>query len=214
LDTQTISVAAAVIGVGVAALGLLLTWYRREEKEEHKGSNGIASHLLSKRMRTRVFLALAVGVVAIALGGVLFTFEVGRNGQGASGQDKKTSGTSSLLTATQYRSKLGQICSNTYRKAEEIVQTHPIRTAIGPEIIIEQDAIAAIRPLVPPKALAARNTEMIAVWKREISLLSSIYSRLNNLSGSELRSEIRVSNQLTSELNKIFRSLKVQECVI
>jgi hypothetical protein len=217
LDTQTISVAAGVISVAVAALGLLLTWYRHEEKEGRKSSNGTTSHPLSKRTRTRMFLALAVGVTAIALGGIVFTFEVGTNAQGPSGHSsvaEKSSSASSPLTAAQYRGRLGQICSDTFRKAQEIAQSRPMRTAIGPEIIIQQDALAATRPLVPPKVLAARNMEMIAVWKREISLLVSIYSRLPYLSDSELESGVKEASQLTTELDKIFRLLGVQECVI
>jgi hypothetical protein len=167
-------------------------------------------------MRTRTFLALAVGIIAITLGGVVFTFDVGTINQplGQGSIDQKSPSASSPLTAAQYRGRLGQVCSDTYTKAEQIAQTHPTRTTIGPEIIIERDAVAAIRPLVPPRALAAKNTEMIAVWEREISLLMSIHSRLPHLSDSELGSEMRESAKLTTELDKIFRSLGVQECVI
>ena len=205
--------------MAIAALGLLLTWYRREEKEERKSSNGSTPRPLGKRTRTRtrMFVALAVGIVSLALGGVVFTFEVGMNGQDGSGKGSaggKSSGVSAPLTAAQYRGRLGQICSDTYKKAQQIDQSRPTRTVLGLEIIIEQDAVAAIRPLVPPKEFAARNADMIAVWNRKISLLASIYSRLRQLSDSELESASIEADQLTTEEAKIFRSLGVPECAI
>lgn len=217
MDTQNISVAAGVIGVAIAALGLLLTWYRREEKEERKSSDGSTPRPLGKRTRTRMFVALAVGIIFLALGGVVFTFEVGMNGQNGSGKGSaggKSSGVSAPLTVAQYRGRLGQICSDTYKKAQQIDQSRPTRTVLGLEIIIEQDAVAAIRPLVPPKAFAARNADMIAVWDRKISLLSSIYSRLHQLSDSELESASIEADKLATEVAKIFRSLGVPECVM
>jgi hypothetical protein len=210
LDTQDISVAAGVVSVAVAALGLLLTWYRREEKEERKSSQGRA---LSKRARVWLFAVVAVGITVLAAGGVVFTFKVGAT-DSIGATDSKSTGPPATLTATQYRGRLGKICSDANKKASQIDETRPAKTVFGLEITDEQDEVSAVRRLVPPNEMKAANANMIAVWDRRISLLSSIHSRWAQLSDSEKISELRETDQLAAKLAKLFRSLDVRECVM
>ena len=202
MDAQNIGVAAGVVSVAVAALGLVLTWYRREEKEERKGGYGRA-----QRTRARIFATVAFGIVALAAGGVALTFTVGATGN-------KGSGASAALTATQYRGRLGQICSDAYRKAQSIAETSPTKTVFGLEATAERDEVGAIKRLVPPDALRVTNANMIAVWGRRISLLESLYTRWRVLSNSEKVSALGEADRLAGELAKIFRSVGVQECVM
>lgn len=202
MDTQNISVAAGVLSAAVAALGLLLTWYRREEKEERKSSNGRA---LSKRARVRLFAAVAVGIVVLAAGGVVLTFKVGATGG-------KNSGVSATLTATQYRGRLGRICSDAKERMLQIDQTGPTKTVLGLEATGEQDEVGAIRRLAPPNELTVTHANMIAVWDRRVSILKSLSSHLAQLSNNEFLSGSREADHLAVELAKIVQSLRVPEC--
>jgi hypothetical protein len=218
LDTQDISVAAGVVGVAVAALGLLLTWYRREEKEACKSRYRPVQRPPPDRRRARAFATVAVGIIALAAGGVVLTFKVGTAGQAppspGSFPSNKSSGASAALTTTQYSSRLGQICSEASVNAQRIVESQPKKTVLGPEITIEQYEVSAIGRLVPPNKLASTNAEIVAVWNRRISLLESIDIRLAQLSNSQLAAADKETDQLAVKLNKIFRTLDVPECVI
>jgi len=206
LDTQAIGVAAGIVSVAVAALGLLLTWYRREEKQEHKSGYRRDQRALSKRMRVQLSVAAAVGIIALTFGGVIFTFKAGTTG--------KVYSVPSPLTATQYRDRLGRICSDAYRKAGQIDATGPRKTVFGLEVTNEQDEVGLVRRLIPPTELKTTHANMIALWDRRISLLSSIYTRWAQLSIDEQLSGIAKAEQLVAELAKIFRLLRVPECVM
>lgn len=206
MDTQAIGVAAGIVSVAVAALGLLLTWYRREEKQEHKSGYRRDQRALSKRMRVQLSVAAAVGIIALTFGGVIFTFKAGTTG--------KVYSVPSPLTATQYRDRLGRICSDAYRKAGQIDATGPRKTVFGLEVTNEQDEVGLVRRLIPPTELKTTHANMIALWDRRISLLSSIYTRWAQLSIDEQLSGIAKAEQLVAELAKIFRLLRVPECVM
>jgi hypothetical protein len=200
LDPQNIGVATGVASVAVAALALLLAWYRREGKEGEEERKGRPRW--DQRARTWVFAAVAVGIIALSAGGVVFTFELGTPGQGVSAG----------LTAVQYRSRLGQICSAASEKARRIEESSPMKTVLGSDIEIEKDEVDAIRPLVPPNNLRTTNADITAIWDRRVSFLESIYNRLAQLSDTVLESELREADQMAAELAKIFQSLGVPEC--
>jgi len=207
LDTQAIGVAAGIISVAVAALGLLLTWYRREEKEEHKSGYKQGQRALPKRMRIWLSVVAAVGIIALTAGGVIFTFKAGMT-------HSKDYGIPASLTATQYRDRLGQICSDAKSKAGQIEATSPRKTVLGLEVTNEQDEVGLVRRLVPPTELKTTHVNMIALWGRRISLLSSIYIRRAQLSIHDQLSALAQTDQLAAELAKIFRFLHVPECVM
>lgn len=207
MDPQTIGVAAGIISVAVAALGLLLTWYRREEKEEDKSGYRRGQRALSKRRRIRLSVVAAVGITALTVGGVIFTFKAGTT-------RSKVYGVPSPLTATQYRDQLGRICSDAKRKAGEIEATSPRKTVFGLEVTNEQDEVGLLRRLVPPTELKTTHVNMIALWARRISLLSSIYTRRAQLSIHDQLAGFAQADQLATELAKVFRLLRVPECVM
>jgi hypothetical protein len=200
LDPQNIGIAAGVASTAVAAIALLLAWYRREGKEEEAERKDRPRWAL--RARTWVFATVAVGIIALSTGGVVFTFKAGTPGQGVSAG----------LTAVQYSSRLGQICSAASEKALRVEESKPMNTVLGLEIEIEKDEVDAIRPLVPPNNLRTTNANMIAIWDRRIDFLESIYSRVAQLSDTVLKSQLREADQMNTELTKIFQSLGVPEC--
>jgi hypothetical protein len=203
LDPQNIGIAAGVASAAVAALALLLVWYRREGKEGEEGEEERKGRpRWAQRARTWVFAAVAVGVIALSAGGVVFTFKPGTPGQAVSAG----------LTAVQYRSRIGQICSAASEKAQRVEESKPMKTVLGLEIEIEKDEVDAIKPLVPPNNLRTTNADMIAIWDRRTNFLESIYSRLAQLSDTVLESQLREADQMNAELTKIFQSLGVPEC--
>ena len=207
MDTQAIGVAAGIISVAVAALGLLLTWYRREEKDEHKNGYKRGQRALSKRMRIWLSVVAAVGIITLTVGGVIFTFKAGTT-------RSKVYGIQPRLTATQYRDRLGQICSDAKSKAAQIEATNPTKTVFGLEVTNEQDEVRLLRRLAPPTELTTTHTNMIALWARRISLLSSIYTGRAQLSIHDQLSAFAQADQLGAELDKIFRLLRTPECVM
>lgn len=166
-----------------------------------------------------MFTAAAVGIIALAAGGVVVTFEVGAADQAAPNQENSPSSNSSGLSAaptvTQYVSLLGQSCSQANANAQLILESRPQNTVLGPEIVLEQYEVEAIRLLAPPTKLIATNADMIAILGRRISLLESANASLTQtqFSGDQL-SELSEADKLATELDNIFRSLGVLECVM
>jgi len=156
-------------------------------------------------MRVWLSVVAAVLVIALTVGGVIFTFKAGTT-------RSKASGVPAPLTAAQYRDRLGKICSDAYKKAGQIDATHPSKTVLSLEVAGEQDEVRLVRRLVPPTALKTAQVNMIALWDRRISLLSSMEIRWAQLSNNEKVSEIIQADQLGAELAKAFRLLHVPEC--
>ena len=198
MDVQIISVATAVVSSAIAALGLTLTWYRREGGKEGRKRQGI-------------FITVAVGIVVLTAVGVMLTFILGTDTRDSIGADY--SSTSGQLTETQYKGRVGVICSNAHEKARRLLELRAQESVIGPAVQIEEDELAEIKKLWPPDKLKGLNEDMISVWQRRVSLIKSIDRGLLHLSDSALDAAIAEDEQLTDQLTTSFKKLDVLECV-
>ena len=145
MDPKLVSIAIAVVSGALAGLGLLVSWYRREERnDEHKS--------------TWPFLAAGISILVLAVTGVTLTFVFGaytkntsistEPSTGAKGSDVPT-----RLSAAQYREKVSAACSDAKVKATRIEKSSPQETALGAAIKIEQEELAQIESLQPPDKL-------------------------------------------------------------
>jgi hypothetical protein len=204
VDAQVISVATAVASAAVAALGLLLSWYRREASKEERRE---------ERRSRWFFIAAAVGIVGLAAVGVGFTFVLGASPK-SSVAGISTSIAPSKLTEAQYRGKVGPVCTEAKEKGRRLEEVKALETIIGSEVKIEQEAVEKIDSFQPPDKLKSAHDDMVSVWKRRVSVLDSIYHRLSQLSDRELDAELAVADRLAEELAKLFKSLGVPECIL
>jgi hypothetical protein len=212
LDVQVISVAAGLLCVAVAAFGLLITWNRREENKQSKGRPQGARRMADKS----VLVSAGVGIGVFALVGVGFTFWLGvRNQERSPSNEPLPSESSPIpLSVEQYRSQLSQSCTEAKEQAKRIEETTPTKTVLGVEIKIEQDQLSVAKSLRPPPQFKAVHEDMIAVSARRISVLQSIYARLDELTDDELESALQEADQLANQLAVFYTSLGVPECKI
>lgn len=200
MDAQKIGVATAVVSAAIAALGLLLTWYRHEEgKEERKGF--------------WLFVAAGVGVVSLTAVGVTLIFMLGADIENSPGSTDMPV-TPTQLTEAQYVGQLGTICSDAREDARRLDELQARETLFGPEIDIEQDVVDQIRQLRPPGHLNGIHEDIVAVWQRRIGLLESTYQRLSTLSDYELETEAAASERLAEQLEEPFQELGAIECLL
>lgn len=199
MDAQIVSVATAVISVAIAALGLVLSWYRREEDGR-------------KHKKRWFFVVTCVGIVVLAVAGVMATFMLGVDTKASI--DPEHTGRPIELTEVQYKGQVGAICSDAKERARRIQELQAQETVFGTAVQIEQDEKVQIAKLWPPNKLKNVHEDMISVWQRRISLLESIYHRLPQLSDSELTAELAVADQLAVQLAESFKSLGVPECIM
>jgi hypothetical protein len=199
VDVQTVSVVTAVISAAVAALGLLLNWYRREENEKKDKSRW-------------VFVVTCVGIVVLTVVGVATTFVLGVGTKAS--VDIEHPGASMPLTEVQYKGQVGIICSDAKEKARRIQELQARETVLGAAIQIEQDEEVQVAKLRPPDKLKNAHEDMVSVWQRRIGLLESVYHRLPQLSDSELAVELAAADRLAVQLAESFQSLGVPECIM
>jgi len=240
VGAQVISVAAGVVSVAIAALGLLLTWYRREasteavadaaadppgsagkaREEVPESNHGWLQQRTRDRRRTRIFVSFAVGVAVLTAAGVLFTFRLGEPGK-STAPSVSPSAAPAQPTVAQYTGQLGQVCSAAKEKARRIEELKPTDTVLGALLNsallnIEQDEVDQAGRLAPPAGLKSAHDDLLALWQRRISLLESVYRRLPQINDNdnELRSSLAAADKMAGELGKLFTSLSVPECVM
>ena len=235
MGAQVISVAAGVVSVAIAALGLLLTWYRREasteaaadaaadppgsagkaREEVPESNHGWLQQRTRDRRRTRIFVSFAVGVAVLTAAGVLFTFRLGEPGK-STAPSVSPSAAPAQPTVAQYTGQLGQVCSAAKEKARRIEESKPTDTVLGALLNIEQDEVDQAGRLAPPAGLKSAHDDLLALWQRRISLLESVYRRLPQINDNdnELRSSLAAADKMAGELGKLFTSLGVPECVM
>ena len=182
MDPQLEIIAIAVVGAALAGLGLLLSWYRREErKDEHKNK--------------WPFIAAGISILVLAVTGVTLTFLFGADTKNTSisvepSTGATSSGVPTRLSEAQYREKVSAACFRAKEKARRIDESRPQDSPFGAQIEIEQQELGQIESLQPPDKLKSAHDSMVSVWRHRISLLESTNKRLPQLNDKDLRSRV------------------------
>jgi hypothetical protein len=214
MDAQVISVAAGVVSVAIAALGLLLTWYRREGQKASATEN---------RRREQIFRGAGVGIIACTLAAVTLTFIVGEEPHSSqttettiSTESPKSSDGSMALSKAQYTARIGQACSDALEKGQRLARLRARETVLGAAVKVEEEELDEIRDLQPPEELQALHRDMVSIWQRRLSLLESVYQRQPGGKGdeSELVLQLMTADQLADELAEFFKTLNLPECIL
>jgi len=205
VDPNIVRIATATVSAALAGLGLLVIWYRREErKDEHKSN--------------RPFFA-ADSIVMLAVAGLALTFALSACAKNNTTSARPSTGaqSSSLptrLSEAQYREKVTAACADAKAKARRIEQSSPQETVLGAAIKIEHEEVAQIKSLHPPDKLTSEHERMVSVWQRRIGLLESTYHRLPRLDDNDLQTELAAADRLAEQMMQSFKSLGVPECIM
>jgi len=214
MDAQVISVAAGVVSVAIAALGLLLTWYLREGQKTSAPEN---------RRREQIFRRASVGIIASTAAVVIFTFIVGEkpnNSQAfestVSTGNPQTSDSSMSLSKAQYTAGIGKACSAALEKGQRLAKLRARETVLGAAVNVEEEELEEIRNLQPPEELRALHRDMVSIWERRIGLLESVYQRQPGDKGDEGQMVLQMitADQLADELAEFFKDLNLPECIL
>lgn len=212
MNATGISVASALVGVAVAALGLLLTWYRGEGKKPSKSSANINQARRQEQKRTVLVGGGCLAITIFTVAGVALALRSSSPERGSSAGAQ--AGSAPVLSINQYRAHLGQICSDGLEKAGRIEASEPAKTALGASNDIERDEIAAVKRLSPPLDYRQRHEDLIALWERKVSFLESMYQNYSYLSDDELIAQLKRSVQMNNDLSRAFKAVGVPECII
>ena len=194
MDAQVISVATAVVSAAVAALGLLLTHYRREDRKENPRSHWY-------------FIGAGAGIIALAVVGVAATFVLGTN-------EEPTAVATTQLTEAQYKGQVSAACLDSREKSRRLDELQALKTLLGATIKVEEDETNRIKVLRPPDSLKALHDEMVFILERRVRLMERTYQRLEQLSDNELDAELQLVDQLAVQHEKLVKTLGVPECII
>jgi hypothetical protein len=213
MDAQVISVAAGLVSVAIAALGLLLTWYRREGERVNETED---------RRRQQIFRSVSAGIIASTLAAITFTFILGEGPNGSqvaetpvSTLSPKSPDGSMGLSRTQYIARVGQACSDALEKGQRLSKLRARETVLGAAVKVEEEELEEISNLQPPEELQALHRDMVSIWQQRISLLESVYQRLpGEANESELAAQLMAADQLADELAEFFKTLDLPECIL
>jgi len=205
VDPQLEIIAIAVAGAALAGFGLLLTWYRRDRKSEHK-----------KRWP---FIATGVTILVLAVTGVALTFLFNANTRNTSISAEPSKGpinpgVPTRLSESQYREKVSAACSQAKEKTRRIDESKPQESPFGAQIEIEQWEVGQIEALQPPDELENPHESLVSVWRQRIRLLKSTDKRLPQLSDKDLEAELAAADRLAEQMTRSFDLLGVPECTL
>jgi hypothetical protein len=166
VDPQVISVATAVVSAAVAALGLLLSSYRREDRKDNPRSRWF-------------FLGIGAAIVALATAGVVATFVLGSDDQTP---PAAATATTAQVTEAQYKGQVSAICLDSREEHRRLDELQAIKTLLGATIKVEEDEANRIKQLQPPASLRNLHDEIVFVMERRVRLMERTYQRLDQLS--------------------------------
>jgi len=198
VDAQTISGTVGVVSAAIAALALLLTWYRHGQPPDE----GTESRPWLRRVVIRGRLALMVAIVVglLAAVGITSTFRV-----------RPPATSPSALSETQYRSQLTRLCLDTDEEARRIEEANPQNSVLGPNVSLEQREVDRVKMLNPPNSLRSIHEDLVGTWERRLTLLDSVYRRLDRPDDT-VESDLGAASELAVRLTELSKSLGVPEC--
>lgn len=201
MDAQTISGTVGVVSAAIAALALLLTWYRHE----HPPDEGTEPRPWLRRVITRGRLALMIAIMVglLTAVGIASAFRVH--------SPASSSPASAQLSETQYRSELTRVCLDAEEDGRRVEDANPQDTVLGSNISVEQRLIERAKVLNPPSTLRSIHEDLIATSERRLTLLDSVYRRLDR-PDDRVESDLKAATGLAVRLTELSKSLGVPEC--
>jgi hypothetical protein len=209
MDSQTISVIIGVIGAAIAALGLLLAWYRGDRSKTPPSPDQSPPGPWYRRIRTRHGMAIAAATAVAVLTGVGVLLVI--VSPAAPPPDQ-----AAPLTEAQYRSELTRACVDADEEAQRIAETEPANTVFGANINVERHLVDRLRGLVPPKSLRAAHDDLIGTWDRRLAILDSIYLKLRrpdtDVQDADVQADLAVATELAAKVTELSKSVDVPQC--
>lgn len=202
MDPQAITLVVSMLGFAVAALGLLLAWYRRPDAA---GERWTPPGWLRRAVPTRGRLALLMAAViaVLTVGGILSSAFVRTSTSVASG--------AAPLSESQYRSNLSRACLAATDEAGRILESEPQGSVFGINAVVERRVVDALRVMVPPDSLRSVHDELLAAWDRRVVLLESLYPRLDRGDATAM-DDLQVAADMATTISEVTTSLGVGEC--
>ena len=204
MDSQGIGAIVGIIGAAIAALGLLLTWYRSDKSKAPPFAEQSPSEPWYRRIRTRRGTALSVAstIAALTVVGVAVA---------ALSPSAPTPGQATPLSEAQYRSELTRACLDADDEAQRIVDTDPANTVFGVNVNVERHLVDRVRRLVPPKSLRAIHDDLVGTWDRRLAMLDSVYTKLGK-PGTDYEAALASATELANRVTELSATLGVPEC--
>ena len=204
MDSQTISVIIGVIGAAIAALGLLLTWYRIDRSETPASAEEAPLGPWYRRIKTRRGMALTVATVVAVLTVVGVVVAILSPPAPPPGQ-------AAPIMEAQYRSELTRACLDADDEAQRIIDIEPENTAFGANVNVERHLVDRLRRLVPPKLLRATHDDLIGTWDRRVAMLDSVYKKLGR-PDADVETDLATAAELAAKITELTTSAGVPEC--
>jgi hypothetical protein len=202
VSAEAITGVVGISSAAVAALGLLLAWYRHDAKSARRPGRGRRSRPARVLSRDRVAAVGTAAIVGSAAVGVYLVVGASPTPEPAAVEP---------LTEVQYRSELSQACLQSAEEARRIEEAEPGGQILGVNIDVEQRLVEGIKALAPPRSLETLHDELVATWEQRLALLTSLYERLDPADDSVV-GDLERASQLTTRISELATSLDTPEC--
>ncbi len=202
MTQEAITGVVGIASAAVAALGLLLAWYRHDVKAARRARRGPRTRTSRALSRSRVAALLAAVIVGAAVVGVSLV---------VSASPSPRPGAAQPLTEVQYGSQLSQLCLQSVEEARRIEEAEPGGQILGANVDVERRLVDRIRALTPPRSHKAVHDELVATWQQRIALLESVYQRLDP-ADEAVMDDLRRADELALRITDLSTSLGTPEC--
>jgi hypothetical protein len=202
MSPQVVTGLVGIASAAVAALGLLLAWYRRDAQT----TGHPAPRTWWRRVftRPRVAALCAVAVVGAATAGVIPLLSAGTP------TPEPTAGPPPL-TEVEYGSRLSGLCLQSDEEGRRIEEAEPSGPVLGAAIDIERRLVDRIEALDPPASYRSAHDELVATWRQRIALLESAYQKLA-AGDTDVAGDLGRADELAATVTEKSTALGAPEC--
>ena len=212
METQAISGAVGVLGAAIAALGLLLTWYRYDRPKESARPHPREVRVWRRRVRRSTLAGvLTAGILLVSTMGVIVAFATSSPQPAKALPASPPTTASPPITEAEYRASMSRICTAANEDARRIEEASPQGSVLGAALGVEQKMVNDIQAVRPPNSLMGMHNELLATWQRRISLLDSIYRRAA-APDDRLDTDLDAADALADKITELAARLGVPEC--
>lgn len=202
MSSEAVTGVVGIASAAVAALGLLLTWYRHDTTSASRRRTGRGPP--PRRILTRARVAgLCTGVIVVAAAlGISLVLRA---------SPAPRAGEADRLSEVQYTSQLSQMCLQSNEEAGRIEETNPTGPLEYAALDVEMRLLEHIEQLAPPRSYQHAHEALVATWQQRIALLQDAYPRLDH-ADETVQDEVRRAEELSAKVTEISTSLGAPEC--